>query len=152
MIEVWEDFCGVVIDKKTGSIRCMSGEVGPQKKRRRLNPEEGWKTISGLVGEYGSDDENNDEEGEVEPGKSGLVGYVESEGEEEDDRMAMEQDNVVDEEIEAEDEDEEGEDVDFDPAVLLELMQRAKQEGKWMEEDDDDDSDDLSDQERRAGK
>lgn len=142
LIEVWEHFNGVVVDKKTGGIRCTGEETEPRKKRRRLNPEEGRKTISGLVGEYGSDE---DEEGEGDNGKDGLVRYVESEGDDDDSEVIMEQDNTVDEEIEVTDEDDEDEDVNIDPTTLLELVQQAKQEGKWVEGDDDD-SDDLSEQ------
>ncbi|KAF7776328.1 hypothetical protein Agabi119p4_4721 [Agaricus bisporus var. burnettii] len=127
MIEVWQEFSGIIVDKKTGNVRCMREDVEPRMKRRKLNAEEGRKAITGLVGDYGSDHEGD----EGLSGKEGLVGYAESESDE------MEQDNTVDEEIEVEDSDEDNE-VAVDPASLLELIQRAKREGNWEEELDND--------------
>lgn len=135
LIEVWEEFNGVIVDKKTGGVRRVGEEVEPGRKRRKLNPAEGKKAIDKLVGEYGSEDDNDDDGKENE-----LVGYGVSEG---DDEMMAEQDNVVDEEIEAQ-QDDDDEDIGVDPAVLLELMRQAKQQGKWEEDnDDDDESDDF---------
>ncbi|KAF9452189.1 hypothetical protein P691DRAFT_661591 [Macrolepiota fuliginosa MF-IS2] len=140
LIEVWEQFDGVIVDKKTGGVKRVGESAEPQRKRRRFNPEEGKKAIIGLVSGYGSDEE--------EGRKDDLVEYVESDEEDDGNEVVMEQDNVIDEEMEVGDEDEEGEDedVDVDPTVLLELMQRAKREGKWIEEGGDD-SDDFSDEE-----
>lgn len=128
MIEVWQHFSGVLVDKTTGNVRCTRGGVEPQAKRRKINPEEGRKAINGLVGDYGSDDEENDT-GQSRMG--GLVGYAGSESDE------MEEDNTVDDELEVEGGDSDNE-VGVDPAVLLELIQRAKKEGNWAEEEDDD--------------
>lgn len=147
LIEVWEEFSGVIVDKKTGGIRHTGGQEEPKRKRRKLNPEEGIKAMTGLLGDYGSDEEEG--EGQVEEDASAnVVGYVESDVEEEG------QDNIVDEEIALDEEewsdaDAEGEiDFDADPAIILKLMEQAKREGKWIEEEEEegDDSDDPGDQ------
>ncbi|KAJ3572637.1 hypothetical protein NP233_g2948 [Leucocoprinus birnbaumii] len=145
MIEVWEEFSGVIVDKKTGGIRHTGGHEEPKRKRRKLNPEEGKKAIAGLLGDYGSDDDEEDEQSDGNANIN-VVGYVGSDAEEEG------QDNTVDEEIvldedEWSDADAEGEiDFEADPAIILQLMEQAKREGKWIEEDDDDESDGLGDQ------
>lgn len=147
LIEVWEEFGGVIVDKKTGGVRCAGGSKEPQRKRRKLNREEGIKAINGLLGDYGSEDDDGEENGQIEDGTvSTLVGYVES-----DTEGGSGQDNTVDEEIMLEedvwsDADAEGEiDFEADPSILFELIQQAKREGKWKE-DDADDSDDGDDQ------
>lgn len=150
MIEVWEEFNGIVVDKNTGGVRCTGGHGEPQRKRRKLNAEEGMKAMNLLLGDYGSEDEEEEEEGQVKDNESPLVGYAESDGGEDNGEMEVEEDNTVDEEIpfgvdEAEwsDADAEGSiDFEADPAILLELMQQAKQEGKWIEDDDGDESSD----------
>jgi len=137
LIEVWGEFNGVIIDKKTGGVRYTGGKEEPQRKRIKLNSEEGKKTMIGLVGDYGSDDDER-EQNYTEYTK--LVGYVESDAEE---------DGIVDDEDEWTDADAEGEiDLDADPAIILKLMEQAKREGKWIEQSDDeeDDSDDSGGQ------
>jgi len=133
LIEVWEEFNGVIVDKKTGGVRYAGGKEEPQRKRIKLNSEEGKKTIVGLVGDYGSDDDEREED-YTEYAK--LVGYVESDAEE---------DSIMDDEDEWTDADAEGDiDLDADPAIILKLMEQAKREGKWIEpsDDEEDDSDD----------
>ena len=138
LIEAWEEFKGVIIDKKTGGVRYADGKEEPQRKRRKLNPEEGKKAIVGLVGDYGSDDDEIEKGHAEESASTKLVGYVESD---------IEEDDIVDEEIvldedEWTDADADGDiDLDADPAVILELMEQVKREGKWMEESDDDSDD-----------
>ena len=129
LIEVWEEFNGVIVDKKTGGVRYAGGREEPQRKKIKLNSEEGKKTIVGLVGDYGSDDDEREEE------YTKLVGYVESDAEE---------DSIMNDEDEWTDADAEGEiDLDADPAIILKLMEQAR-EGKWIEpsDDEEDDSDD----------
>lgn len=135
MIEVWQQFSGALVDKTTGNVRCLGGEIEPRTKRRKIDPEGGRKAINGLVGDYGSDDEEGDGAGQSK--MEGLVGYAESESD------GMEEDNTVDDEIGNEDSDED-EDVEVDPAVLLELLQRAKQDGNWAEDEDNDCCSDVS--------
>ena len=133
LIEVWEEFDGVIVDKKTGGVRYTGGKEEPQRKRIKLNSEEGKKTIVGLVGDYGSDD-NEREEDYTECTK--LVSYVKSDAEEDD---------IMESADEWTDADAEGEiDLDADPAIILKLMEQAKREGKWIEpsDDEEDDSDD----------
>ncbi|KXN87930.1 hypothetical protein AN958_07940 [Leucoagaricus sp. SymC.cos] len=147
LIEVWEELNGVIVDRRTGGVRHASRgqEEEPRRKRRKLNPEEGLKAINGLLGDYGSEDEEGEEEGQTGEKGVRLVGYVESDAEEEGQDNAVDEEVVLDED-EWSDADAEGEiDFDADPAIILELMQQAKREGKWIEEDDGDDSDDLGD-------
>lgn len=133
LIEVWEEFNGVIVDKKTGGVRYAGGREEPQRKKIKLNSEEGKKTIVGLVGDYGSDDDEREEE------YTKLVGYVESDAEE---------DSIMNDEDEWTDADAEGEiDLDADPAIIFKLMEQAKREGRWIGESDDeeDDSDEPGD-------
>lgn len=103
------------------------------------------KAINGLLGDYGSDEEEEEEDQVEDATESALalVGYVESDSEDE-----IDQDNTVDEEImvdedEWSDADAEGEiDFDADPAILAALIEQAKREGKWKEDDGGDSDDD----------
>jgi hypothetical protein len=94
-IEVWEEFQGIIIDAQ-GVVRQSEDERQP--KRRKLNPKAGRLAINGLLGDYGSEEEE--------------------EGEEEASNMLAALDNYAES-------DDEGE-VEIDPAVLLDLMRQAR--------------------------
>ena len=98
-IEVWEEFQGIVVDAQ-GVVRQSEDERQP--KRRKLNPKAGRLAINGLLGDYGSEEE---EEGEEEASNilAALDNYAES-GDEED----------------------EGE-VEVDPTILLNLIRQARE-------------------------
>ncbi|KZS97767.1 hypothetical protein SISNIDRAFT_393123, partial [Sistotremastrum niveocremeum HHB9708] len=57
-IEVWRDgqFTGTTVDAESGE----KTDVAPPRKRRKLDPKESQKTLQGLLGDYGSDEEEND--------------------------------------------------------------------------------------------
>jgi len=120
LIEIYEEFSGMIVDKKTGGVSRVGEDTEPQRKRRRVDP----GAMNGLVGDYGSDEDDGAKDSE-------LVEYQESDGE---------QDNMIDDEIDAEGEDE---GVEVDPVVLLELMRRAQKEGKWLEDEDEDEGSDV---------
>jgi len=112
-IEVWEEgdtaFVGTIVDAQ-GSVMKYADDGERRAKRRKLDVGAGKKAIHGLLGDYGSDDEDSGE-GEGEGGVMSMLGeYAGS-----------------DEDEEAEDlgEDEEA-DIDLGPAALLELVRQAQ--------------------------
>ena len=52
-IEIWEDFQGIIVDTQ-GVVRQQEDEQQP--KRRKMNPKAGRLAINGLLGDYGSED------------------------------------------------------------------------------------------------
>jgi len=103
-IEVWEEFQGIIVDAQ-GVVRQSEDERQP--KRRKLNPKAGRLAINGLLGEYGSEEE------EQAPNMlAALDNYAES-GDDDDDELNGS--------------DDEGE-VEIDPAILLDLLRQARDE------------------------
>ena len=120
-IEVCEEFCGTVID----AAGCLShaGDDQPRVKRRKLTLQAGRAALNGLLGEYGSDEE---EQEEVQKRPPVLVEYANSMSEEDDAVSADDSNESVDD----------GGDVKVDPAVLLELLREARDSGQWAQDDD----------------
>jgi len=104
-IEVWEEFKGIVVDAQ-GVVRPSEEERQP--KRRKLYPKAGRLAINGLLGDYGSEE---DEEEQAPDMLAALDNYAES-GEDDDGLNGS---------------DDEGE-VEIDPAILLDLMRQARDE------------------------
>ena len=101
-IEIWEEFQGIIVDAQ-GVVRQPEDERQP--KRRKLNPKAGRLAINGLLGEYGSEEE------EQAPNiLAALDNYAESA---DDDGLNGS--------------DDEGE-VEIDPAVFLDLLRQARDE------------------------
>jgi hypothetical protein len=101
-IEVWEEFQGIIVDAQ-GVVRQSEDERQP--KRRKLNPKAGRLAINGLLGEYGSEEE------EQAPNMlAALDNYAES-GDDDGENGN----------------DDEGE-VKIDPAILLALLRQARDE------------------------
>ncbi|PPR02465.1 hypothetical protein CVT24_002014 [Panaeolus cyanescens] len=125
-IEVWAEFQGTIVDAQQGTVTV---EEEAQPKRRKLNAKAGKQKMKGLLGDYGSDEEH-EEEGEKKNALSTLDNYAESD--EDNDEQALELQGS----------DEEGIDAEVDPAVLLELMKHVQSRASWDEEvvdwDDDD--------------
>lgn len=140
-IEIWEEFEGTVVNAEGTIVR--QKEERPLK-RRKLTSKASKVVMNGLLGAYGSEEEDEiDTRNEL----SILGDYVESDEEFVDDESAVERkgedygdadDGVTDEEM----------DIDLDPAALLELA-RQIQDGKqsrggvnddnvdWGDSDDD---------------
>lgn len=81
-IEVWEDgaFHGTIVDDR-GTV--LHADEEHRRKRRKLNVREGRKAITGLLGDYGSDDEEGAaEEKNVLDLLGGYAGSEDEEGEE----------------------------------------------------------------------
>jgi hypothetical protein len=109
-IEVWEEgdpaFVGTIVDRGGGVMK-YADDGERMAKRRKLDVGAGKKAIEGLLGDYGSDEE--------EDGVMVMLG--EYAGSDED----------VDREDGGEDvEEDEGADVNLDPAALLELVRQAQ--------------------------
>jgi len=122
-IEVCEEFSGTVID----AAGCLShaGDDQPRVKRRKLTLQAGRAALNGLLGEYGSGEEEQDE---VQKEPNVLVEYANSMSEEEDVVSADDSNESMD--------DGPGGDVKVDPAALLELLREARNSGQWTQEDD----------------
>ena len=131
-IELWEDFKGTVVDTQ-GMVVQQSDDEERKPKRRKLNKKAGRKAISGLVGGYGSDEEETPRNG-----LSLLGGYVESD-EEVQTTTVMVDDGLGEEDAEG-DTDDEG-DEEMDPSALLELLRQVQGEGRWAEHIEDDEVD-----------
>ncbi|RDB23185.1 Box C/D snoRNA protein 1 [Hypsizygus marmoreus] len=131
-IELWEEFSGTVVDVEGAVTQQPEGERAP--KRRKLSGKAGKKTISGLLGGYGSEGDE-EEEKEAQNGLTLLTGYAGS-----DDEASL----GGDEEASDGDADE---DIEIDPAVLLELMRQAQGSEKWAEHVGGDDMVDWGDSE-----
>ena len=106
-IEIWEEFQGIIVDAQ-GVIRQSDDERQP--KRRKLNPKAGRMAINGLLGDYGSEEEE-----QIPNMLAALDNYAES-GDDDDGLNGS---------------DDEGE-VEIDPTILLDLMRQARD----VEEDD----------------
>jgi hypothetical protein len=119
-IEVWEEgdtaFVGTIVDVQGSVMKYADDDDDERKaKRRKLDVGAGKKAIHGLLGDYGSDEDDGD--GREEGGVLSMLGeYAESD------------EGDVEVEVEAEDpeEDEETADVQLDPAALLELVRQAQ--------------------------
>ncbi|EJF61148.1 hypothetical protein DICSQDRAFT_106143 [Dichomitus squalens LYAD-421 SS1] len=81
-ISVWEEdsFQGIIVDDKGAVVHDAADE--PRPKRRRLNPKQAQKAISGLLGGYGSDDGSDGSSKEERNGMNLLGGYAGSDEEE----------------------------------------------------------------------
>ena len=136
-IEVWEEFHGTVVDEQ-GSITYHGEEDERKPKRRKIDPKAGKKAISGLLGGYGSEDE--EDEADAHNVLSMLGGYTGSDEEEEGGAVGVE-DDLGDEDAEGETDDE----VELDQAALLELMRQAQGNEKWTGDVSEDDLVDWGD-------
>ncbi|KAF8631223.1 hypothetical protein AX15_002554 [Amanita polypyramis BW_CC] len=117
-IEICEEFNGIVVDT-AGSVSQV-GEDQPRVKRRKL----AQAALNGLLGEYGSDEEEREK---VQNEPPVLVEYADSASEEEDNGRSL------DESSEAEGVDE---DVKVEPGALLELLRKVRNSGPWTEDGD----------------
>jgi len=121
-IEIWEDFQGILVNAQ-GVVKQSEDERQP--KRKKMNPKAGRLAINSLLGDYGSED--NDQEEEASNVLAALDNYAESE--EDDADMGS---------------DDEGE-TELDPAMLLELVRQAQGDEPWAVEDDIVDWEDYND-------
>lgn len=122
-IEVWDDFEGTIVDIQG----VVQQEEQRPAKRLKLNHNAGKKAIQGLLGGYGSSDEDEQQQEGKQNGLATLDEYSGSEDEE-----ILQEDNGTGD---AEDDDE----ADIDPVVLVELLRRVRERDKeWGIEDDDD--------------
>jgi len=110
-IEVWEEgdvgFVGTIVNSEGGVMK-YGDDDERQTKRRKLDVGAGKKAIHGLLGDYGSDDEDV---GEKEDVIAMLGEYAGSDEDNESDDL---------------DDDDEADPVNLDPAALLELVQQAQ--------------------------
>jgi hypothetical protein len=148
---------GVVRGATVGVVAAPLGNgISPQRKRRKLNPKEAKEKIKGLIGDYGSDSEEEESGGEVEVGNKGvnsLLGeYAASDEDEEpssasvldgdaamaapvddglhdDDAEGEDDPDLAEQDADLDDEDDE----ELDPAALLELVRQVKGE-QWVKE------------------
>lgn len=119
-IEIWDDFPGTILDAE-GIIRHRQEGAA---KRRKLNPKAGKATIDGLLGDYGSDDEDKNEGTPKSANVLAMLGnYVDSDDEHfSADGTKEENAEMEDVNLNGSDDDE---DVQVDPVVILELLQAA---------------------------
>ncbi|KAF9475931.1 hypothetical protein BDN70DRAFT_996063 [Pholiota conissans] len=133
-IEVWEEYTGTIVDIQ-GIMQQREDEGAP--KRRKLNPKVGKAILGGLLGGYGSDDE--DEQPEVPNALMNLGEYAGSD--EDDERTSASQTKGEGIELQGVDVDLDGlsddDDKDIDPAVLLELLKAAGGRKIALEDDED---------------
>ncbi|RXW21181.1 hypothetical protein EST38_g4679 [Candolleomyces aberdarensis] len=133
-IEVWEEFKGAIVDLQ-GRVNQLDEEDEPPMKRRRLDKKTAKERISGLLGGYGSDESEEEDEKEAEEKKNvlSLLGDY-SDGEEEDGEVQETAVGTEDAgELSGNDEDEEGE---LEPAALLELLRQVKKDSaQWAAPD-----------------
>ncbi|KAF8204893.1 hypothetical protein BJ912DRAFT_1018152 [Pholiota molesta] len=108
-IEIWDEFTGSIVDVE--GVMQQREEEGTQK-RRKLNPKAGEKTIAGLLGDYGSD--NEEQQPEAQNALMNLGEYAESD---EEDSIEMQ-----DADADLDGLSDEGDEGEIDPAVLLELL------------------------------
>ena len=126
-IEIWEDFQGILVDTQ-GVVRQLEDERQP--KRRKMNARAGKLAIKGLLGDYGS--ENDDQEDKAPNLLAALDNYGES-GEEEDEGLNVDIGS-----------DDEGE-VKVDPGMLLDLIRQARGDERWAVEDEENETVDWGD-------
>ena len=119
-IEVWDEFEGTIVDVE-GIIQ--KEEEMPAKKRRKLNPKAGKKAIQGLLGDYGSSGED-EQENEEQNVLAVLGEYADSDDDVKDGGCDLSEDDA---ELEAE----------VDPAALLELIRKVQESGSWAFDKDD---------------
>lgn len=120
-IEVWQEgdtaFKGTIVDAQGGVTRYADADGESRVKRRKLDVRAGKKAIHGLLGGYGSDEEDGENHAEDGGVMAMLGGYAESdgdgEGEGEDESG---DDEANDKEVEAR----------LDPAILMELVRQAQ--------------------------
>jgi hypothetical protein len=119
-IEVWEEgaFRGVLLDD-AGTIESQGGQR--PEKRRRLDVTKGRAAITGLLGGYGSEDDE-----EAETALTRLGDYEGSDTENEQSTTSEEED--TDESAEDDDEDEGELDATVDPATLLAMVQEVQRQ------------------------
>ena len=142
-IEVWEEFEGTVVDIQG----VVQQEEQRPPKRRKLNHKAGKKAIQGLLGGYGSSDEEVQEESQKI--LAALDQYAGSEDEELG--SGLKEDNGTG----TDDGENDGEIEDADPRVLLELIRNLRErEMAWTSEKDDavDWGDDEVDDEDEGGR
>jgi len=127
-IEVWEDgaFHGTVVDDQ-GAVQ-LDDEDERKPKRRKLTVREGKKAMNGLLGDYGSEEEEDTRE---EPNAFGLLAGYASDGEQTGGDSAMqafqseEDDGLGDEDAEGETDEEYMEENTEDLATLLGKLREA---------------------------
>ncbi len=129
-IEVWEEdaFQGTIVDDRGAVVRDEPDEHRP--KRRKLNPKQAKKAICGLLGDYGSDGE---EDGEEQRNVMTLLGgYAESDeesgaerGSETGDPGAFDEEAWGDEDAEGETDDE----YESRPEELAAMLQKLRDAG-----------------------
>ncbi|KAG6911749.1 hypothetical protein DXG01_007999 [Tephrocybe rancida] len=129
-IEVWEEFTGTVVDVQ-GVVTELPHEDEPKLKRGKLSAKAGKKAINGLLGGYGSEDDEEVEE-ERPSGLALLGGYAGSDDESGDAKADDDGEEAGGDEDALGETDDEVE-IEIDPAVLLELVRHAHGE-RWTEE------------------
>jgi len=135
-IEVWEEgaFRGVLLDE-FGTLG-LQREQRPAK-RRKLNATQGRAAITGLLGDYGSEDSD-----EADTALTKLGEYEES-GDENEKLTTSEEGHTDALSEDGDDDDEGGIEVTVDPAALLALVQEARGRDEeydkvdWGESDED---------------
>ncbi|KAF8665784.1 hypothetical protein AX16_000231 [Volvariella volvacea WC 439] len=154
-IEIWEEFKGLIVDPQAetdwSSANFISPEDGvgdqsrgdttrPTKRRKVASKKAEKKTIVGLLGGYGSGEDDRDENGDGKRDGLALLGnYGGSESEAEssgdddgEDRKGLvgekqENGGQMDQDIENSDEEPE-----LDPAAVLELVKKVRGEEGWL--------------------
>ncbi|CAA7260228.1 unnamed protein product [Cyclocybe aegerita] len=137
-IEIWDEFLGTILDAR-GIVK--QHEERPVK-RRKTNTKAGRAAIAGLLGGYGS----SEEEVEVEP-KSVLASLEEYAGSDGDDEVGSGGKDAPDDIDFGALSDEDAEELELDPAVLLELMAKVRGSEPWAVEDEAVDWGDVDDPE-----
>lgn len=139
-IEIWEKdaFSGTVVDD--GGSVLLNDSDEPKPKRRKLGAREGRKAISGLLGGYGSDEEEDGGEGEEKEEQNVfdlLAGYAGSDDEQEEGQpdpgpraaRYWNDDELGDEDAEGETDDELGEEEDVKPEDLAVMLEKLRDAG-----------------------
>lgn len=144
-IEIWNEFTGSIVDVE--GVMQQREEEGTQK-RRKLNPTAGKKTIAGLLGNYGSDDEEHQPEAQ-----NALMNLGDYAGSDEEEEFAP-TNQTKDEGVEMQDADadadldglsDEGDEGEIDAGVLLELLRAAGGVDPAFEDQDEVDWEDGAD-------
>ncbi|PPR03855.1 hypothetical protein CVT26_000853 [Gymnopilus dilepis] len=124
-IEIWEEFSGTIID--TQGVLQRHEEERPVK-RRKMNPKAGKAAIAGLLGGYGSEDEEGDDDEREEP-VNGLMALGDYDDDSEGDEQAPQNDLAEGDALEdakLEDLSDDDAEEEIDPAMLLELIRAAR--------------------------
>ena len=127
-IELWEEFHGTVVDT-AGIVTQQPQEEERPLKRRKIT---GKKAMNRFLGEYGSDEEEKKQRGNV----LSLLGEY---GVSDDEDLGQKQRG-----LDGADSDE-GEEIEIDPGVLLELMRRVQDDGRWEVDNEEDEQVDWGD-------